>query len=61
MSAFVRTPSKLALVDKALEIIQGDAFHKEEVAAVIAGHDVAHFIVKTLSDEKYENASIGIS
>ena len=61
VTAFVRTPSKITLVDEALEIIQGDAFNKEEVAAAIAGHDVAHFIVKALSDEKYENASIGIS
>lgn len=39
VTAFVRTPSKIALVDEALEIIQGDAFNKEEVAAAIAGHD----------------------
>lgn len=39
VTAFVRTPSKIALVDEALEIIQGDAFNSEEVAVAIAGHD----------------------
>lgn len=39
ITAFVRTPSKLTFTHDRLQVIQGDAFHKEEVAAAIAGHD----------------------
>ena len=39
VTAFVRTPSKIQLAHEQLQIVQGDAFNKEEVAAAIAGHD----------------------
>lgn len=39
VTAFVRTPSKMKTTNASLQIVQGDAFNKEEVAAAIAGHD----------------------
>ncbi|WML41792.1 SDR family oxidoreductase [Neobacillus sp. OS1-2] len=39
VTAFVRTPSKIKLAHEQLQILQGDAFNKEEVTAAIAGHD----------------------
>jgi len=39
VTAFVRNPSKTQLAHKQLQMIQGDAFNKEAVAAAIAGHD----------------------
>ena len=40
VTAFVRTPSKIEVVHENLNVIQGDAFNKDEVAAAITGHDV---------------------
>jgi len=40
VTAFVRTPSKIEVVHENLNVIQGDAFNKDEVAAAIEGHDV---------------------
>lgn len=37
ITAFVRTPSKVTV--DGINIIQGNAFNKDEVAAAIAGHD----------------------
>lgn len=39
VTAFVRTPDKLKATGDRLTIMQGDAFHVEQVAAAIAGHD----------------------
>lgn len=39
VTAFVRTPDKLKLTGEKLTVVQGDAFHVEQVAAAIAGHD----------------------
>ena len=39
VTAFVRTPDKLKATGNRLTIVQGDAFHVEQVAAAIAGHD----------------------
>ncbi len=39
VTAFVRTPDKLKATGDRLTIVQGDAFHVEQVAAAIAGHD----------------------
>lgn len=39
VTAFVRTPDKLKATDDRLTVVQGDAFHVEQVAAAIAGHD----------------------
>lgn len=36
----MRTQSKLEVQDEKLHIIQGDAFHKNDVVNAIAGHDV---------------------
>jgi len=40
VTAFARTPSKIEIAHEQLQIIEGDAFNKEDVAAAIAGHDV---------------------
>ncbi|SIS43771.1 NAD(P)-dependent oxidoreductase [Salimicrobium flavidum] len=39
VTAFVRTPSKIEVAHDLLNITQGDAFNKEEVAEAIAGQD----------------------
>lgn len=39
VTAFVRTPDKLKATGDRLTVVQGDAFHVEQVAAAIAGHD----------------------
>ncbi|WP_404335597.1 NAD(P)-dependent oxidoreductase [Planococcus rifietoensis] len=39
VTAFVRTPDKLKVTGDKLTVVQGDAFHVEQVAAAIAGHD----------------------
>lgn len=39
VTAFVRTPDKLKVTGEKLTVVQGDAFHVEQVAAAIAGHD----------------------
>jgi uncharacterized protein YbjT (DUF2867 family) len=39
VTAFVRTPSKIEFAHDLLQIVQGDAFNKQEVVAAIAGHD----------------------
>lgn len=39
VTAFVRTPDKLKATGDKLTVVQGDAFHVEQVAAAIAGHD----------------------
>lgn len=39
ITAFVRTPAKLAISHENLTVIQGDAFNQAEVTAAIAGHD----------------------
>ncbi|MGX7594259.1 NAD(P)-dependent oxidoreductase [Planococcus plakortidis] len=39
VTAFVRTPDKLKVTGEKLMVVQGDAFHVEQVAAAIAGHD----------------------
>ena len=39
VTAFVRTPDKLKVTGEKLKVVQGDAFHVEQVAAAIAGHD----------------------
>ena len=39
VTAFVRTPDKLKVTGENLTVVQGDAFHVEQVAAAIAGHD----------------------
>lgn len=39
VTAFVRTPSKIEVAHKNLNVIQGDAFNSAEVSAAIAGHD----------------------
>ncbi|ALS75597.1 epimerase [Planococcus rifietoensis] len=39
VTAFVRTPDKLKVTGEKLTVVQGDAFHVEQVAAAIAGHE----------------------
>lgn len=39
VSAFVRTPSKLTVVDPHLRIVQGDIHQAESIHAAIPGHD----------------------
>ncbi|MFC4778300.1 NAD(P)-dependent oxidoreductase [Paenibacillus sp. GCM10023252] len=39
VTAFVRTPTKLDVMHKNLNIVQGNAFNQAEVAKAIAGHD----------------------
>lgn len=39
VTAFVRTPAKLEITHENLNIVQGDAFNKEEVSAAISNHD----------------------
>lgn len=39
VTAFVRTPDKLKVTGDKLTVVQGDAFHVEQVSAAIAGHD----------------------
>lgn len=39
VTAFVRTPDKVKVTGDRLTVVQGDAFHVEQVAAAIAGHD----------------------
>lgn len=39
VTAFVRTPDKLKVTGEKLTVVQGDAFHVEQVAAAIADHD----------------------
>lgn len=39
VTAFVRTPSKMPLSHEKLHVIQGDAFHKEDVSRALAGHE----------------------
>lgn len=39
VTAFVRTPDKLKVTGDKITVVQGDAFHVEQVAAAIAGHD----------------------
>ena len=39
VTAFVRTPDKLKVTGDKLTVVQGDAFHVEQVTAAIAGHD----------------------
>lgn len=39
VTAFVRTPDKLKVTGEKLTVVQGDAFHVEQVAAAIAHHD----------------------
>ncbi|RAZ66964.1 NAD(P)-dependent oxidoreductase [Planococcus maitriensis] len=40
VTAFVRTPDKLKVTGDKLTVVQGDAFHVEQVSAAIAGQDV---------------------
>lgn len=39
VTAFVRTPDKLKVTGDKLTVVQGDAFHVEQVSAAIAGHE----------------------
>lgn len=54
VTAFVRTPDKLKTADDKLTVVQGDAFHVEQVAAAIAGHDA---VVSCLGSNQGMNKS----
>ena len=49
VTAFVRTPAKLEITHENLNIVQGDAFNKEEVSAAISNHDA---VVSCLGSSK---------
>lgn len=49
VTAFVRTPARLEITHKNLNVIQGDAFNKEEVSEAISNHDV---VVSCLGSSK---------
>lgn len=54
VTAFVRTPDKLKVTGDKLTVVQGDAFHVEQVAAAIAGHDA---VVSCLGSNQGMNKS----
>lgn len=49
VTAFVRTPAKLEITHENLNVVQGDAFNKEEVSAAISNHDA---VVSCLGSSK---------
>ena len=52
VTAFVRTPDKLTVVDSRLRVVQGDIQRAESIHAAIPGHDA---VLSALDDRSLNN------
>ena len=54
VTVYVRNPEKVFLVNKGLNIIKGDLFSVEDMASVMADHDVVShvYVVMTMTKQR---------